>query len=805
MEFILNTASEEQRKAILDYEESHILVDSVAGSGKTTLSLHIAKHYESDRILLLTYNAKLKLETRQKVEWLGIQNMEIHSYHSFCVKYYNHQCFTDSGIIQLLKSEEIKPLRKFHFERIILDECQDMSPLYYSLVQLILKHNANPLIKICVMGDKHQSIYQFNKADERYITMADALYPHVKGIWKENRLQQSFRITHEMAQMLNHVFLGEDRITSVKRNEKPTYLICDAFGESMGSSNRVYKEVVKYMKEGYSFSDIFILAPSVKSDKSPVRQLANKLSDEGVPIFVPTSDEAKLDEDILKGKIVFSTFHQSKGLERKVVIVFGIDASYFELFKKDSNPDICPNEIYVALTRASEKMTMIHHYQNDYFPFVKKHLIEEFCQMEKSRIHKTNTKKKMNVKTNVTDLIKHLPIEVIHQAMGFIDQIPIQDKDKLIDIPLKTKQKNLYEGVSEITGIAIPTYYELKQTGKMTIFDRCKNAMQDVEEASLSRKSLFDEMESKKEEEDDLIKLKKIDLTKLKTSELLYIANLWNSSKTGFIYKVNQIQKYDWLSEENLKLCIGRLESQLKMPFSTEVEYILEDEPELKNRKLIGHIDVIDSDGVWELKCVSQLEDEHKLQLACYMYLYLKSEDRKKRSIFFSLDDSENDFFGFEKSENGEEDSIEKLEIAKVLLQTVMDESFSEGDEIQLENGEIGWKIGKIFKTGRISVLKNGKTKKIEAYEIMQNLSQQKKIEKLQKEIRELEKKKRDTKHFYLYNVLTNEKIEIQSSLTRLKKMIEYLIYHKFFVKNFMSDEEFIQQNETIRNQIYGF
>jgi hypothetical protein len=52
---------------------------------------------------------------------------------------------------------------------------------------------------------------------------------------------------------------------------------------------------------------------------------------------------------------------------------------------------------------------------------------------------------------------------------------------------------------------------------------------------------------------------------------------------------------------------------------------------------------------------------------------------------------------------------------------------------------------------------------------------------------------------------LTNEKIEIQSSLTRLKQMIEYLIYHKFFVKNFMSDEEFIQQNETIRNQIYGF
>lgn len=801
MEYFLNPPSGEQWKAIHDYETSHILVDSVAGSGKTTLSLHIAKHFP-EKILLLTYNSKLKLETRQKVELLKITNMEIHSYHSFCVKYYNHQCFTDSGIIQLLKTDgEIHPLKRFKYDRIILDECQDMSPLYYHLVQEILKDNGNPNIKICVMGDKNQAIYQFNKADERYITMSSFLYPHFKMNWKENRLHQSFRITHEMAEMLNHVFLKEDRIHSVKNNKKPTYLICDAFGEAIGTSNRVYKEVVKYIKEGYSFADIFILAPSVKSEKSPVRQLANKMSDEGIPIFVPTSDEAKLDEDILKGKIVFSTFHQSKGLERKVVIVFGMDTSYFELFKKDSNPKICPNEIYVALTRASERLTIIHHYQNDYFPFMDKSKLEEYCEVEKSRIHKSQTRKKMNIKTNVTDLIKHLPIEVVHHAMGYFDQMEIQDIEKKIDIPLKTKQKNLYEGVSEITGIAIPTFYELKKTGKMTIFDRCRSVMQDVEDTSQSRKSLFDEPVTPMAdaESENVVELKRVDIKNLKSSELLYIANLWNSSKTGFIYKVNQIQKYDWLSEENLMMCMERLDQQLKMPFSTEVEYMLEDVEELRNRKLIGHIDLIDSEGIWELKCVSQLEDEHKLQLACYMYLYLKNEERIKKSVFFSLDDETNDFFGFL-----DQDPIEKVEVAKVLLQTTMDEAFQEGDEIVLEDGEKGWKIAKIFKTGRISIMKNGKTRRIEAYEILENVSQQKKIEKLQKEIQELEKKKRKPeKSFYLYNILTNQKIEIKSSLPRLTKMIDYLILHKFFVKNFMSDDEFIVQNETIRNQIF--
>ena len=123
-----------------------------------------------------------------------------------------------------------------------------------------------------------------------------------------------------------------------------------------------------------------------------------------------------------------------------------------------------------------------------------------------------------------------------------------------------------------------------------------------------------------------------------------------------------------------------------------------------------------------------------------------------------------------------------------------------------MENGEKGWKIHRIYQTGRISISKNGKTKKIEMFEILENVSQQRKIQQLQKEILHLEQKTKDQeiKSFYLYNILTNEKIEIKSSLTRLTGMIDYLIYHKFFVKNFMSDEQFIELNQDIRNKIYG-
>ena len=81
---------------------NNVIVDSVAGSGKTTCSLYIAKTFSQQNILLLTYNSKLKTETREKVRKYEIKNMEVHSYHSFCYKYYDKNCKKDSGIEHFL-------------------------------------------------------------------------------------------------------------------------------------------------------------------------------------------------------------------------------------------------------------------------------------------------------------------------------------------------------------------------------------------------------------------------------------------------------------------------------------------------------------------------------------------------------------------------------------------------------------------------------------------------------------------------------------------------------------------------------
>lgn len=50
-----------------------------------------------------------------------------------------------------------------------------------------------------------------------------------------------------------------------------------------------------------------------------------------------------------------TTFHQAKGLERKIVIVLGFDDSYNKYFNRSNiNNNEIANPVYVAVSRASE-------------------------------------------------------------------------------------------------------------------------------------------------------------------------------------------------------------------------------------------------------------------------------------------------------------------------------------------------------------------------------------------------------------------------------------------------------------------
>ena len=163
-------ASSEQLAVVDALSNCNALVNSVAGSGKTTTALHVARKYWNQKILLLTYNRRLKEETRNLAWIKGLLNLEVHSYHAMGYLYYNKNCFRDCGLREVVQNDSRPTIILTKYDIIIIDEAQDMTMLLFSFIQKLLRdigENENYCPKLLLIGDINQEIFSFNNADNR--------------------------------------------------------------------------------------------------------------------------------------------------------------------------------------------------------------------------------------------------------------------------------------------------------------------------------------------------------------------------------------------------------------------------------------------------------------------------------------------------------------------------------------------------------------------------------------------------------------------------------------------------------------
>lgn len=655
-------------------EQSHIVelietgkniqIDAVAGSGKTTTSLHIAKRYLEKKILLLTYNAKLRIETRRKSQAIGLANLEVLTYHAFSVKYMDRTAYNDNNILAHLRSKKAGHLLSpISFDIVIVDEAQDMNFIYYELVLQILR-NLNSSTQLIVMGDRKQSIYAFNRANSRFLTKAPQIYT---GDFVQARLSISYRITKPMTDFLNKCCAGTLPIEANKNGPLVKYIVSNTF-QPLGKY-----EIDRFIAQGYSYDDIFVLAPSVKSEKSPVRVLANALTDVRIPIYVPVSDDEVLDTDVLRGKVVFSSFHQVKGLERAIVLVYNFDDSYFKFYARDEDPTSIPNTLYVAATRASHALILFHDEANDFMPFLNKSRLSMLCnvQYQHSKTFKgfKSTKplgSKIN-KINATDLLKFVPVDIIADCIQRIEKIQLKPSSSILKIESKVfndSDKNLCESVSEINGIAIPSYFEKTMTGRMSIQRHLTiNTLMDIQ-ARISKQAQQSQQAPEKvcligdddgySDDDDEVcsdedgkNVKPLDreMTESEIRELLQLSTQWCCDKSGFTFKKSQIRKYDWIPAPIFKTAHQRLSNLFALaPCSTIDQFAFEVQSLVfcgTNMAIVGFIDLIytcsATHNLYEFKVVNELTNEHVLQVVIYMWLCMKDARQISNAYLYNI------------------------------------------------------------------------------------------------------------------------------------------------------------------------
>ena len=587
----------EQKEIINSIKDGYnIIVDAVAGCGKTTTSLAIAQECTNKNILLLTYNAGLKTETRQRIIKYNISNLEVHSYHSFCVKYYNYPCYDDLRMQLLLNNNDIINKSNFNFDLIILDEQQDMKPLFFDLIQYIIKPN----IQICLFGDVNQNIYSYQGSNVDYLIKADELF-NSHNEWKKHSIFTTFRVNKSIASFVNKILLKEDRLHAIKDGPPVQYLICNPF-----KPKDIINKIKNFLIEGYTPNDIFILAPSIKSKKIPIRLLENLLVLNGIPCCVAINEEGNvIDEEVMYNKILFTTFHQSKGLERKIVFIYSMDEGYYR-YAKDASLDKCPNPIYVACTRSLEHLIIIHTKQNLHLPFIDKNELNNHCIIEGEVTHietKIDSPTNINIQhITVTDYLKNLSIKQIINILKHIKYNTIKEKYKNISLPAKTlTNNNMYEDVSSINGIAIPSYYEFVTNKNSKLLD---NIASNIDDLSIDIKNKLDLILTKES---------------LNINDFLFFATIYDMRMNGYYYKLSQIKEYNWLDESILKNILNIIHKALGNKIYHR-EFEENSSIVINNKKIFGIIDCVDNETktIWEFKAVSYISEIHLLQLAIY-------------------------------------------------------------------------------------------------------------------------------------------------------------------------------------------
>lgn len=623
--------SEEQNKII--GSKSNIKVDAVAGSGKTTTILHMSMSNPKKNIFQITYNNLLKREVRQKASKLCINNMEIHTYHSLAVKYYSSFAYTDEEIKKILLSNQ--PLNKKIISKpidiLFIDETQDMILDYYKLIKkFIFDTNSQP--QIIVLGDRCQGIYDFKGANTKFLTLADKIW-NVK--FQDFNLSTSYRLTNQIAWFVNNVMLGHNRINAVKNGSKVDYYICNPF--------KIYKKIGKCLvdkikNKNILASDIFILVPSLKTIESPYKKLENYLVGQGIKCITPVSDDTKLDDKTISNKVVFTTYHQAKGRERKIVVLYNFDNSYMEYYTREniSSIAICPNILYVGATRASEKLILIQDFNTKPLEFLnmtrlKSNNYIKIINTEKhqkiSNVLKTQKQKSDIKKVNVSDLIKFISHETLDIIIPLIENnlfVEIkQPNTELISIPNKIEITNcgmtLWEDVSDLNGLVIPAIFEARLNKSMsTIENYVKEKLQNKFESNGCEKYMGI-----------------INIPCQTIRDFLKIGNVYTSLQNKLHAKLAQIKKYNWLTETMIKKAHSYMNmidqnTLFEIIVSSDIESAI-DHFEYQHGiygiiHIKGRLDAITTDYVCEFKCVDYLSIEHKLQLVIYYWLWIKAD-----------------------------------------------------------------------------------------------------------------------------------------------------------------------------------
>jgi hypothetical protein len=647
-----------QQAVVQACRTQNVVVSARPGTGKTATAEAIVAAYPDEQNTILLYNKGLQIDTAARLE--KYSNVSSSTFHGMARQLFGIVVPNDTVLRALRENGDVPVWSGKLYQRIILDELQDCTDNIFWLICSFISAVTNAcqgiVPQIVVLGDERQAIYGFQGADPRYLSLAPSILATLSPYpWVHRTLSESFRLTFENSAFVNKAFLGgEEYIVGSRTGPRPIYLHANMF-DPRRIANYLLPFIHKYGAEQTAF-----LAPSVRRNP-PLQQLINHLSERhGILVAEPQSDDSPLDDDVLRGKVCLCTYHQFKGKERNLVIIYGIDEGYFDFHARDLPDNLCPNTTFVALTRVREQLIVLQANVNHLMPFIDMEELHNTADVielgelgglpmpgESGRPLELGLLLPASVA--VSDLSRHVLNETLEnictkylQINKIAERLPIWQHIQAPTIVSTNSDpgKKHYEAVSDINGLAVVAHYEYTSFGSLSTLQK-------------TGVSAF----------------KKLTNETARAVWLCREACEYAAEVSGYKPRLLQMKDHDfkWLVSD-LAEATHRLKAQFQEDADLDFEVSLKEEnfkmdnafgDKPQRTSVYGRADIIhyehsptnrseqkqgkralehqDSDNVsiWEIKFVSQLSLEHVIQVCTYAYLWCTQHKRQSPPHIF--------------------------------------------------------------------------------------------------------------------------------------------------------------------------
>lgn len=546
------TLSKEQQNFIEAAKQGeNILVDACIGSGKTTAIQHLCDEFpKTSRILYLTYNRLLKVDAKSKIK---NKNATVTNYHGFAAMCL-YRMGISAGVSDLIQCFNRELPDVGHYDVLIIDEYQDIEQELAEMLEYI--KDENPGIQIIAVGDMEQKIY-----DKTTLDVARFIHEFL-GTYKRMEFTYCFRLQKELAEQLGRIWqkkiIGVNDTCKVIRNmdirevtdylssQKPEDILC--LGSRTGDMSRVLNKLESDFPEKFNKSTVYA---SISDNRAS-------------GATEPKKDSA-----------IFTTYDSSKGLERKICVIFDYTEAYWStrINKPQQSYEILRNIFCVAASRGKQQIIFV---KGKNLELGEKTLStpvdsrQNFVDMDISAMFD------FKYKENVEECFSLLETEKLQS--DDCSEIDIKMQDELIDI-------------SPCVGI----YQE---------------AM------------FFDDYDIEKD-----ISL----ATKINDNEFLYTADEKQKSLEEKILFLSSVVTKQNRYRTQVKVPFVKTEEAEEIKKRLGTEFLTGEEVQRKCQidftdaggniifKAKGYADVVKNRTVYELKFVSEVTHEHFLQCACYM------------------------------------------------------------------------------------------------------------------------------------------------------------------------------------------